>query len=200
MLNYLLAEVALPGYAVECNGMRVHFEALEEPWQEVSRPALIAWLIFYGLVLLFAAADDDGFLFIDNANLLVHEAGHLLFSYLGDTLALWGGTLFELFVPAALAVTFVFRRHLAGAAFCAFFFFENFLYIATYMADARRQELPLVSVGGGDTEHDWFLIFSSLGLLNYDTTIAGLTRALGWLGMLATMVWFAYRALSPRTE
>jgi len=188
------------GDGVECNAVRVHFEVLEEPWQEVSRPALIGWLVFFGLVLLLAAADDDGFLFIDNANLLVHEAGHLLFSYLGDTLALWGGTLFELFVPAALAVAFVFRRHLAGAAFCAFFFFENFLYIATYMADARRQELPLVSVGGGDTEHDWFLIFSSLGVLNYDITIAGITRALGWLGMLATMAWLTYRAISPRPE
>jgi len=185
---------------VEFPPVRIHFEALEEPWQEVSRPALIGWLIFYGLVLLLAATDDDGFLFIDNANLIVHEAGHLLFSYLGETLALWGGTLFELFVPAALAVAFTFRRQLAGAAFCAFFFFENFLYIATYMADARRQELPLVSVGGGDTEHDWFLIFSSLGLLNYDTTIAGITRALGWMGMLATVTWFTWRARSATQE
>jgi hypothetical protein len=31
-----------------------------------------------------------------------------------------------------------------------------------------------VSVGGNDTEHDWYLIFSNLGLLNYDTTIASL--------------------------
>ncbi len=174
--------------------LRIHFEALEDPWEEVSRPALIGWLVFYALVLLLAVADDDGFLFVDNANLIVHEAGHLLFSYLGETLALWGGTLFELFVPAALAVAFVFRRHLQGAAFCSFFFFENFLYITTYMADARRQELPLVSVGGGDTEHDWYLIFSSLGLLNHDTTIAALTRALGYLGMLATMAWLVLRA------
>ncbi|HXE74503.1 MAG TPA: hypothetical protein VNN18_02555 [Candidatus Xenobia bacterium] len=180
--------------------LRVRFEALEEPWQGVPRPALIAWLVFYGLILLLALLDDDGFLFIDNANLIVHEAGHLLFSYLGETLSIWGGTLFELFVPAALALTFTFRRHLQGAAFCIFLFFENFLYIATYMADARRQELPLVSVGGGDIEHDWHLIFSSLGLLNYDTTIAALTRALGWLGMLATVAWLAWRAHCSRTE
>ena len=178
--------------------MRVRFEALENPWQEVQRPRLFAWLAFYGLILLLALFEDDGFLFIDNANLIVHEAGHLLFSYLGETLAVWGGTLFELFVPAALAVTFIFRRHLPGAAFCAFFFFENFLYIATYMADARTQQLPLVSVGGGDTEHDWYVIFSSLGLLNYDTTIAALTRALGWIGMLATVGWLVLKARSAR--
>ena len=185
---------------VECPPVRIHFEAREDPWQEVSRPALIGWPVFYALVLLLALTDDDGFLFIDNANLVVHEAGHLLFSYLGETLAVWGGTLFELFVPAALAVAFVFRRHLAGAAFCTFFFFENFLYIATYMADARRQELPLVSVGGGDTEHDWFLIFSNLGVLNYDTTIAGITRAVGWLGMLATIAWFILRGRQHSKE
>jgi hypothetical protein len=169
-------------------------DAFREPWRPLSVSALIASLAFYLLFLLYALLDRSGFLFIDNANLIVHEAGHLLFSYLGQTLMILGGTIFELFVPFALAVYFAWRRQPVGTAFCAFFFFENFLYIATYMADARAQELPLVTVGDSDyVEHDWFHIFSSVGLLQHDIQIAAVVRILGWLGMLATVGWLAWR-------
>ncbi len=170
-------------------------EALEEEWQPVSKAALAGWVVFYGLFLLHALADDDGFLLIDHVNLIVHEAGHLLFGWLGAMLGLWGGTLLELLVPLGLAAYFAFHRQTTGAVFAAFFFFENFLYIATYMADARAQMLPLVTVGdpslGG---HDWFQIFSRLGVLPHDTLIAGWTRALGWVGMLASVAWLVKRA------
>ena len=100
---------------------------MNDDWQPVSRAALGAWLLFYGLFLLYALRDQSGFLFIDQVNLIVHEAGHLLFGWFGSTLGVWGGTLFELIVPAALAVYFTIQRQTAGAAFAAFFFFENFL-------------------------------------------------------------------------
>ncbi len=81
-------------------------------------------------------------------------------------------------------------------AFCSFFFFENWLYTATYMADARAMLLPLVTAGDSDyIEHDWHTIFSSLGVLQYDTKIAAVVSFLGWLGMLATVVWLVRRSL-----
>lgn len=176
--------------------MQLEFlQALEEDWQPVSRPALIGWLVFYALFLLHALSDADGFLLIDNVNLIVHEAGHLLFGWLGYWPGIWGGTLLELLVPLALVVWFALQRQPAGAAFASFFFFENFLYISVYMADARAQVLPLVTTGGGDSVgHDWTLIFSRWGLLRHDTAIAQLVRLLGWLGMLTTMGWLALRA------
>lgn len=169
--------------------------ALEEDWQKVSQAGLIAWLAFYGLFLVYALAAQGGFLLIDHVNLIVHEAGHLLFGWFGPTLGLLGGTIFQFLVPLALTCYFVFQRHTAGTAFAAFFFFENFLYTATYMADARAQALPLVTVGDPEAGgHDWFRILSSLGLLERDTLIAGLVRAAGWLGMLATVAWLVRRA------
>lgn len=167
----------------------------ERRWHPVSRAAATAWLAFYGLFLLHAIRNTSGFLFIDNANLVVHEAGHLLFGWFGETLGLYGGTLLQLLVPFALAASFAYRRHTTGAAFCAFFFFENFLYTATYMADARAQELPLVSVGGDEAVgHDWERIFSGLGLLQHDTQIASVLRLAGWLGMLLVLGWLGWRA------
>jgi hypothetical protein len=168
----------------------------EQPWQPVSKPALVGWLVFYTLFLLYAATNKSGFLVIDNVNLIVHESGHLLFGWFGRTLGLWGGTLQELLVPLALASYFIVFRQTTGAALCIFFFFENFLYIAVYMADARVQVLPLVTVGdgGGGVGHDWFNIFSSLGLLQQDTAIAAVVKTVGWLGMLGTVAWLVRRA------
>jgi hypothetical protein len=169
---------------------------LEEPWKPVSRPAIVAWLIFYISFLAYAFSEHGAGLFIDNANLVVHEGGHNLFGWFGPRLGLWGGTLLQWLVPFLLAAYFFKERQTAGFVFCMFFFFENWLYTATYMADARAQELPLVTTGDPDfVEHDFNAIFSSLGVLDYDTKIAALVRTLGWCGMLACVVWLATRAL-----
>jgi hypothetical protein len=165
-------------------------------WQPVPRWALIAWLIFYAGFLLYVFHSHGGFLFIDLANLVVHEGGHLLFGWFGPTLGLWGGTLLQWLVPFLLATYFFTLRQTGSFAFCAFFFFENWLYTATYMADARAMALPLVTTGDPDhVEHDWNAIFSSLGVLPYDTTIAGVVRFLGWLGMLGVVGWLLWQSL-----
>ena len=99
-------------------------------------------------------------------------------------------------MPLLLAAYFFSQRQTTAFAFCSFFFFENWLYTATYMADARAMLLPLVTAGDSDyIEHDWHTIFSNLGVLQYDTKIAALVSFLGWLGMLATVAWLVRRSL-----
>jgi hypothetical protein len=160
------------------------------PWKPISRGTGIAWLVVYALFLIYVLANHSGFLFIDWANLMIHEAGHPFFSWFGsDTLTILGGTLGELIVPLLCAIAFFFRREIPGFAFSLFWFFENFLYIATYMSDARAEALPLVGSG----EHDWNILFSQWNLLLQDTKIGSTTRLLGWLGMLSVCLWLAYR-------
>lgn len=171
---------------------------LEEDWRPLPRWAAAAWAIFFALFMVYAFAHRGEFLFIDSANLVVHEGGHLLLGWFGQTLGIWGGTLLQWSVPLSLACYFFTKRQPAGSAFCLFFFFENWLYTATYMADARAMALPLVTVGDPDyVEHDWNTIFSGLGLLRYDTTIAGMVRLLGWCGMLGVTIWLGKAALRP---
>jgi hypothetical protein len=169
-----------------------------EDWKPVGRPALIAWLVFYALFLLYLLRAGGGFTLFDNVNLVVHEAGHAFFGWFGPTIGIMGGTIMQLLVPLLLCVSFAWQRHTSGAAFCAFVFFENFLYVATYMADARARALPLVTLGDPDNaEHDFFHIFSQFGVLQHDTQIAALVRFLGWAGMLAAVAWLAWRATRP---
>ncbi|MGB9197208.1 MAG: hypothetical protein WCB53_09830 [Terriglobales bacterium] len=163
-----------------------------EEWRSTPRWAVSAWLAFYILFLVYTFRMHGGYLFVDSANLVVHEGGHLLFSWCGPTLCLWGGTILQWAVPLLLAAYFFSRRETTAFVFCVFFFFENWLYTATYMADARAMVLPLVTTGDSDfVEHDWNTIFTSLGVLPYDTVIASVVRMLGWCGMLACVVWFA---------
>jgi hypothetical protein len=182
--------------------MREYLQSvLEETWKPVSPPALVAWLVFYVAFLAYAFFAHGGFLFIDSANLVVHEGGHNLFGWFGPTLGLWGGILLQWLVPFLLAAYFFKERQTAGFVFCLFFFFENWLYTATYMADARVQVLPLVTTGDSDfVEHDFYAIFSSLGVLNYDTKIAAVVRVLGWCGMLAVVAWLALRIPASKRE
>lgn len=160
-----------------------------QPWDRVSRIAGIAWLAACGLFLLHALRDVSGFLFADYVNLMIHEAGHMFFGWGGYTLMLLGGTLGELLVPALCGAYFFVRGQTFGFVFSSFWFFENFLYVGTYMKDARANALPLVNSDIGD----WTLLFGRWGLLESDLKIGQFVRNIGWLGMLATMGWLAYR-------
>ncbi len=175
----------------------MHFEFLDdlkEDWHPVSNPARVGWLAFYAVFLGYALTNRSGFLIIDYVFVPIHEGGHLLFRWFGQTLMVMGGTLLQLGVPLALAIYFVFQRQVLGTAFAAFFFFENFLNVATYMADARAQALQYVTVGDAEfAEHDWAYLFIKLGVLEHDTAIGGFVRVLGWLGMLGVVAWFAWK-------
>jgi hypothetical protein len=172
----------------------VEWFGAREEWRPMRAAAVLAWLAFYVVFLIYAFSRHGGFLVIDSANLVVHEGGHLLFGWFGRTIGLWGGTILQWLVPLLLAVYFFRERQPAAFVFCIFFFFENWLYTATYMADARAMALPLVTTGDADyVEHDWNTIFSSLGVLPYDTRIAAVVRVLGWCGMLVSTACLATR-------
>jgi hypothetical protein len=188
--NQLLMEI--PGSLSE----RFPFlDALEEDWKPVSRAAFFGWLGFYSLLIGNALLGGHLFQWFDLVFVPIHEGGHLLFRFFGEWIMVAGGTFLQLFVPFALATYFAFQRQVLGTAFCIFFFFEQFLPIAAYMADARSQALPLLTVGDSeDVIHDWFYLFSHAGLLEHDTQIAASFRIIGWLGIVATVAWFVSRS------
>jgi hypothetical protein len=177
-------------------------EVLRQPWKPVSAPAVFLPAFLYAWFLLYAFTHTGFMFFIDNVNLPIHEGGHLVFGIFGrEELTVWGGTLMQCLVPFALAAGFAYRREISGTAFCAFMLFENFLNVATYMADARDQNLPLVTVGPAEyVEHDWNHILTHLNLLEYDRTFASWLRAGAYLGILSTISWLVWKWWQQRAE
>lgn len=171
-------------------------DSLEEDWRPVHRAVIAVAGAFYVLFLYQALRGSGPLLMIDVVLVPIHEGGHLLFRFFGEFLSVAGGTFLQLAVPLMLAAFFVFQRQIPGTAFCTFFFFEQLLPISKYMADARAQELPLLTVGDSDDViHDWNYLFGKLGVLDRDTQIAHAVQILGWIGMLATLAWFLWRGL-----
>lgn len=172
-------------------------ELFHEAWRPVS-PWHVSFVSggFAWVMYLLKTADDGWVRIVDDANLVFHEAGHPIFGLLGPTLGLYGGTLGQLAIPAGIAAAFWARREVVGCAVTGVWFFENFLNISRYMADARSQLLPLV--GGG--EHDWTNIFTRWGVLSSDTAIAGFVAGIGWLGMIGVWGWLVGRWLASNHQ
>jgi hypothetical protein len=161
-----------------------------EPWKTVTVKELMVFSAGMGLFLLLVLKSEPGFVFLlDHANLLFHEAGHPAFGLISNRLMVYGGTLGQLVFPIVLAVSFWRKGEAPSFAASVVWFFENWLNIARYMADARTQELPLV--GGGD--HDWATIFGRWNVMSHDTQIASVVRTIGWIGMIGAFLWIVWR-------
>jgi len=102
----------------------------------------------------------------------------------------------QLAFPVVLLVNSWRKKQAIGITASSIWFFENWLNIARYLADARRMELPLV--GGGD--HDWNTILSRWDLLQYDAQIAAILKILAWMGIAASCGWLAWRAWQDRNR
>ena len=81
-----------------------------EPQALRPAPAWAFWVFLASLLLLAPdILNPAGWSFLDGVDLIFHEAGHVMFAPLGDTLMLMGGSLFQVLVPAALAGVFFWR-------------------------------------------------------------------------------------------
>lgn len=167
-------------------GDEVHFPP-------VTLASVGAAAIFAAVCLVFHAT--AGWVpILDSANLALHEAGHPLTGLVSSRAAVYGGTLFQLAFPVAVAWHFHRRGHAAGAAAGVIWLGENLLNVARYMADAREMLLPLV--GGGD--HDWAEILGRWRMLHLDTRLAGVTRVVAVLLVVGAVAWLYRRWQTER--
>jgi hypothetical protein len=169
-------------------------------WSLVLRGLVVAWLAWVLVQSMRAPRPHTIFAGID---LGIHEAGHLLFSSMGRFLEIAGGTILQLLVPTAVGVVFLRRHDWFAACFAAAWLGVNLVEVSVYMADARAQVLPLVTVGGGDAIHDWHYLLGRMKLLRHDQSLAALVRGLGYLIHGAAVVaggWAIFRLAAPRTE
>ncbi|MEE4357789.1 MAG: zinc ribbon domain-containing protein [Desulfococcaceae bacterium] len=164
-----------------------------------GRVLLFGVFVFWGVRFMFASIDSNfvGESFWHSVNLPFHEAGHIIFRPFGQFITSLGGTLGQLLMPLICMTVFLFHTGDAFAAsVCLWWFAENFMDIAPYIADARAGVLPLLGGNTGQSSpygfHDWEYILNETGLLRYDLTIARISYSLGTILMLLSFVWGAY--------
>jgi hypothetical protein len=151
----------------------------------------------YGII---CARDVTISRFLDRADLIVHEAGHLFFSWFGEFVQVMGGTIGQLLVPLGIAGYFIFRKEQFSFSVVLFWIGQNLFNISVYAKDAQAMALPLVSIGGGeDTIHDWNYLLLHTGLLRWDQQLGTFVYGLGLLVMIASVVLAGYWAIE-RTE
>jgi hypothetical protein len=145
------------------------------------RAALTLILLVYGFICL---RNPGEYRWIDSLDLAIHETGHLVFGFGGETLMLLGGTLFQLIVPAAFVVALWRAGDRHGATVPLWWMGQNCWNISVYVRDARAQELPLV--GGG--EHDWAILLANWDRLSQDAALANAVHLVGVVLYLAAIV------------
>jgi hypothetical protein len=169
----------------------------ESGWMSLGGRALLYLLLFvWGWRLMLSSLDSNaaGEDPLHLVNLPFHEAGHIIFRPFGQFITSLGGTLGQLLIPLVCFVALLIRtRDPFGASVALWWFGENFLDIAPYIADARAGQLPLVGGNFGHSApygfHDWEYLLSETGLLSLDRTIAGLSHFMGSGIMSLALFW-----------
>ena len=128
--------------------------------------------------------------FVDGANLVIHEAGHMVFLPLGMTMHMIGGTFWQLAFPGIVAGYFVWRRQYYEAAAGFLWFGESVMYTAVYLGDAMTMKLPLV----GGHLHDWNWLLYRMGLLGQCETIAWVLHGVASLLVMVSVVYLVFDA------
>ena len=134
---------------------------------------------------------------LDDLDLAVHEAGHLVFSAFGETATVLGGSLFQVIVPAVFVGYFARTRQRYAAAATLSWVGVNLLNVARYVGDARAQQLPLL--GGEDSIQDWWYLLINWDLLRQDLVIARWVHFAGVVAFLSSLLWGAM-TLSARAK
>ncbi len=131
-----------------------------------------------------------------NVNLAFHEAGHMLFMFLGNFMMVLGGSLAQLIVPAVVIVAFVFKHENAfGGAVALWWLGQSAMDLAPYIYDARTGQLLLIGGFIGQERpgaHDWTNLLGRLGMLDYGHALGTFTNVMGMTVMVLALTWAGY--------
>lgn len=136
--------------------------------------------------------------FLHSINLLVHEAGHVVFRIFGnDVITSLGGSLFQCLVPLIFCFALWIKpRDLFGASIGLWWSFENVMDVVPYVADALPMSLPLINgVTGAESPygfHDWNFILGETGHLVHYLQIAHTLSIVGRVGIAVAILWAAW--------
>jgi hypothetical protein len=120
-------------------------------------------------LMIWMIHNRGNYTWIDNADLVIHEAGHFFFMLFGKFIYTAGGTLMQIILPSLIAWYFFRNEYRTGTQFSLLWLGQNFINISVYAADAQAQRLPLL--GGNKVYHDWHYLLGELNILSLGTEV-----------------------------
>ena len=185
------------------HGWRGHIERLLESVRYVpqrvdpalfwARAALLLVFGLWGLRLIWMdfRSGEMGSAFLHGPLLVFHEAGHVIFGLFGQFIAILGGTLGQLLMPAILCGAMLVRnRDPFGAAIGLWLFGVSLLDVAPYIYDALHPQLVLLGGHTGEEGgHDWIYLLGETGLLKRAQGLGWLVHKLGAGVILLSIFW-----------
>lgn len=118
---------------------------------------------------------------IDNVDLIFHEAGHVIFFFLGTFVQVAAGSAFQIAVALAISLYFFLSNQKISGALCLMWVGQNFLNVSVYTGDAITMQLELL--GGDGVIHDWNYILNTLNILRHTDIIAKILYELGFMSL-----------------
>lgn len=120
-------------------------------------------------ICIYLVINRGNYGLIDNADLVIHEAGHFFFKFFGKFVYTAGGTLMQIILPSIIVFYFLKNMYRTGVQVSLLWLGQNLINISVYAADAQTQKLPLL--GGNKVYHDWHYMLAEIGLLDYPTEV-----------------------------
>lgn len=149
---------------------------------------------YFSYQLLFT---PQHWIVLDYANLMIHEAGHLLFTFTTQFLYVLAGSMFQIIFPVIFLIYFYFTKQTFAQIFSIFWIGNNLINVAYYIKDATAMKLPLAF---GGTIHDWNWILFNLGLLHFDQIIGNTVLAIGTVFLLTSIFFCLINILNNLTK
>lgn len=134
--------------------------------------------------------------FLDGVDLVIHEAGHIVFMPFGEFASFAGGTILQIAVPLVFAGYFFAKGDLFSGSLTAFWAGQSIINVSTYAGDAIAMELPLL--GGGI--HDWNYMLTELGILSAAPAIGEIFHAAGTAVIAAAFIAGLKSCVTAETE
>ena len=130
---------------------------------------------------------------INGANMIVHEAGHGICYLLPcpQFFTFVNGTLFQLALPIIFIYYYYKRENRVLAGLGSIWLAQNLIYVSWYMSYSQTPNLYPFFLGGSAI-HDFWYIFSQLGVLEYDWLISGFVRVVAVMLLLSSYTYLLY--------
>ncbi len=154
--------------------MKLFSKIIEYKSSKHLRLVIASFFIWY---FMSSAFSTEKWHFIDNVDLIIHQAGHLIFLLFEELVTVIGGSFVQIAIPVALVAFFIFRKNYYLTSLLVMWLGYNLVNVSVYMADATTMLLPLP--GWKPFPSDWNYIFGALNIMAWSKQVAFLVNIVG---------------------